>query len=250
MKNLGVQLYTIREYMQTKEEIAESFSKLKGLGYTEIQTAGMTIEAEEFLNLAKKNDLKIIGTHSDYDRIINDTDKIIEEHKLFGTTNVGTGGMGASYRKSAETIKDYIKEVNNVAEKLSKHGMKFTYHNHSFEFKKYDGKRMFDMLIEGFDKDNVSFVFDTYWVQHGGGDIIDWMERLAGRIDILHLKDMGVNDEGPFYAEILEGNINFDKVMKTAKDIGVSHFVVEQDVCPGNPFDSLKLSAENIFRKY
>lgn len=51
---------------------------------------------------------------------------------------------------------------------------------------------MMDVLVDGLDPKTTSFVLDTYWVQHGGGDVRAWMEKLAGRIDILHLKDMGM----------------------------------------------------------
>lgn len=49
--------------------------------------------------------------------------------------------------------------------------MKFTYHNHSHEFIRLEnGKTAMEMLMEGLDSKNTTFVLDTYWVQHGGGD--------------------------------------------------------------------------------
>ena len=105
------------------------------------------------------------------------------------------------------------------------------------------------MLVDGLDPKTTSFVLDTYWVQHGGGDVIAWMNKLAGRIDILHLKDMAMADK-QYITEIGQGNLNFDGIIETAEKIGVKHYVVEQDTCPGDPFDSLKISYDYIKSKY
>ena len=112
-----------------------------------------------------------------------------------------------------------------------------------------DGKLIMDMLIEGLDPINTGFVLDTYWVQHGGGDVRYWIEKLAGRIDILHLKDMAKSDgnEPPQYiTEVGNGNLYWEGIIETALRTGVKSFVVEQDTCPGDPFDSLRKSADYL----
>ena len=94
------------------------------------------------------------------------------------------------------------------------------------------------------------------WVANAGADVRYWMEKLAGRIDILHLKDVKVirNEEGKYVntmAEIGNGNIWWDGVMETAKKIGVKSYVVEQDAnfIDGDPFKSIAASAEYL-KKY
>ena len=106
-----------------------------------------------------------------------------------------------------------------------------------------------DYLVELLDPQNVSFVLDTCWVAHGGADVRFWLEKLAGRIDILHLKDIE-----PFYdenrkvtqsfTELGNGNIWWDGVLEVAEKIGVKHYVVEQDRrwIGGDPFKSLQVS--------
>jgi len=252
IKKLGLQLYTIRDFMNDEEQIDESFAKLAALGYSEAQTAGCKIDHVKFAELAKKHGITIVGTHIGFDEIKNDPEGTMKLHKLWGTTNIGIGGMPGPARESEESLKTFIKEFNESAELLNKHGFKLTYHNHSFEFRKVGKHTMMDMLADGLNPKTTSFVLDTYWVQHGGSDVRAWMEKLAGRIDILHLKDMGIKDANPpqFITEILEGNINFDGIIPLAEQIGVQYYCVEQDICPGNPFDSLKISADNIKARY
>ena len=249
IKELGVQLFTIRDYMKDEESIRTSFRKLREMGYDIGQTAGFFVGAEKFAEIAKETGLKICGTHCGFNELIADPDKAMREHELLGTTNIGIGGMPGEARESLDALKAFIDKANEFAAYIAKSGFKFTYHNHSFEFRKFDGKTMLDYLVEGFDKDNISFVLDTYWVQHGGGDVRAWMEKLAGRIDILHLKDMGMADK-QFITEIGQGNINFDGIIETADKIGVKYYVVEQDTCPGDPFESLKISKKYIAERY
>ncbi len=246
IKKLGLQLYTIRSTMDTAENIRASFKKLRELGYEVGQTAGCAIDYAEYGKIAKEEGIEICGTHDKYDIMVNDIDLAIANHKALGTTNMGIGGCHAQ-KEGVAGIEKFIEQANKIADRAFEEGMKFTYHNHSHEFMLLEnGKTMMDMLVEGLDPKKTSFVLDTYWVQHGGGDVRYWIEKLAGRIDILHLKDMGRNENGPFITEVGHGNIWWKGVIETAEKAGVKYYVVEQDTCPGDPFDSLKFSADYI----
>ena len=249
IKKIGVQLYTIRKYMETAEDIKNSFAKLKELGYDEVQTAGCKIPYEDFGKYAKEAGITIVGTHDSFDMMLNDLEQSIKNHKALGTTNMGIGGA-LSRMKTEEDVIEFIKAANKIADRIYEEGFKFTYHNHSGEFIKFNGKTIMDMLVEGLNPEKTSFVLDTYWVQHGGGDVRYWIEKLAGRIDILHLKDMGRDNNGPYITEIGNGNLYFDGIIETALKAGVKYFVVEQDSCPGDPFDSLKISSDYIHARY
>lgn len=236
MKKIGIQLYTIRDWFVDEQKTEQAFKALADMGYTQAQTAGTYgyMSAEKFAECAKKNGIEIVGTHYDWNLIKNDLEGTIKYHDILGTKNVGIGGMPKEARESKEELLKFIDEVNGVAAKLGERGYKFTYHNHSFEFKKIDGKTIFDYLIEGFDKNNVTFVLDTYWLQHGGIDIRRMLERLEGRVDILHLKDMGAvagGDKGnqPYITDVGNGNIDFTDIVPLAESLGVKYFVVEQD---------------------
>lgn len=246
IKKLGVQLYTIRDYMKDAESIRESFKKLVDLGITQGQTAGCEIPYEEFGQIAKEEGIEIVGTHDNFDLMVDDFEQAYRNHQALNTNIMGIGGY---FNLEVPAIEEFIKKANTVCKKIGEKGGKFTYHNHSNEFIKLpNGKTMMDMLCEEFDSENGSFCLDTYWVQHGGGDVRHWIEKLAGRIDILHLKDMGKNKETQFITEIGNGNLYWDGIIETAQKAGVKYYVIEQDTCPGDPFDSLKQSVAYLKR--
>ena len=251
MKEIGLQLYTIRDFMKTEEDIRESFQKMRKYGYTQGQTAGCAIPYADFGRIAKEEGIQIVGTHDNFDMMVNDFEQSLENHKLLDTTNMGIGGK---HYNSVYEVEDFIEKANMVGEKAARNGMKFTYHNHSHEFHKWEnGKTTMDMLVEGLDPDTTSFVLDTYWVQHGGGDVRYWIEKLAGRIDILHLKDMKralVKDNVQQITEVGNGNLNWELILDTAEKTGVKYYVVEQDTGYAvNCFRSIKQSADYL-RKF
>jgi len=238
-KNIGLQLFSVRNHMEDLEGVRYTFKRLAEIGYTEAQTAGVfPCDIKDFAAAAAENGIKIIGTHYGFPSNIDNIDDYIALHKTLGTTNAGVGG--GSYGKTKEQVLNYIDKVNAVAEKLAANGMKFTYHHHSHEFAKISGTRVIDYMIDGFDKNNVSFVLDTYWLQHAGCNVNAWIERLAGRVDILHLKDkevaLGENDG--HITEVGSGNLDFESIIKTAEATGVKHLCVEQDTWPLG-FDSI-----------
>lgn len=250
-EKLGVQLYSIRDYMFDPGLADMAFGRLAELGYTEAHTAGNDFDAQTFVDLLHKHGISIIGTHVDFEEIKNDPEKTMELHRMWGTTNVGIGGMPFPARKDLDELKQFIKDFNACAELYAKNGFRLTYHNHHFEFMRIDGyKTLMDYLYEGFDPATTSFVLDTCWVSAAGGDVADWMEKLRGRIDILHLKDLRLEKKEnkyyvPTYTEVGYGNLSWDPIMAKAEEIGVKHYVVEQDGSWTNgAFNSLRMSAE------
>lgn len=248
INKIGLQLYTIRDFMNTEEDIRASFRKMKEIGYDVAQTAGCEIPYADFGRIAAEEGIEICGTHDGFYEMLENPEHAMENHRLLGTTNMGIGGINTS---TPERVAEFIENANKLANAIYPHGFKFTYHHHSDEFIRFeDGKTAMDMLVEGLDPEKTSFVVDTYWIQHGGRDIRQWIEKLAGRIDILHLKEMGRSAEagGPFITEIGNGGIWWEGVIETAVKAGVKYFVVEQDTCPGDPFESIQKSADYLKR--
>lgn len=251
IKKLGVQLYTIKPFMQTEDDIKKSFEKIKKLGYDIAQTAGFpVIPYEDFAKYAKDAGIKIIGTHEAFDHHFEKTEQSMENHKILGTNNMGIGGFFPGENLAA--WKTFIEKATALAEKIKPHGYNFTYHNHSHEFIRLeDGRFVMEHLIDAFSKyDNMTFCLDTYWLQHGGVNVLEWMDKMSGKVNIFHLKDYKRFFEGPDICEIGAGSMNWEDIIKKAEEIGVKYYVVEQDRCPGNPFDSLKMSSDYIHANF
>jgi sugar phosphate isomerase/epimerase len=245
-KRAGAQLYTIRDYAKTPEDINDSLRKIKEIGYTTVQASGLgPIPADELAAIARSHDLKIVITHMPYARFVDDLDGLIKEHHTLGCGIAGLGGLPEEFR-SAEGYVAFAKNFSAIADELGKNGLKFSYHNHHFEFQKFDGKLGMDILVEQTNPETFLFTLDTYWVQVGGGDPSVWIRKLKGRVDAIHLKDMTIIDEKQIMTEIMEGNLHWPEIFMASEEAGVKWYLVERDSGPTEAFDSLRISYENL----
>lgn len=237
---IGAQFFTLRDFCKDTDSFAESLKKVADIGYKTVQISGTCQYEPEWLKgELEKNGLECVLTHIPADKLQNDPAKVAKDHDVFNCKYVGLGSFGFNEEKN---IDDFIRIYKPVTSTLKQAGKYFMYHNHDGEFKKFNGKIVLENLAEAFSPDEMGFTLDTFWVQAGGGDPAQWIEKLSGRVPCIHLKDYAY---GRKMAVIGEGNINFDRVFEKAESAGTKYMLVEQDDCNGeNPFDCLKCSYE------
>ena len=243
---IAAQMYTLREFTKTPADIATTMKKVRNIGYEAVQLSALgPIAPPELKSILDGEGLTVSSTHISFDRMRDDPEGVIEEHRILECKHTAIGGMPTDYR-NAEGFHKFAKEASEVAKKLAEGGLTFSYHNHSFEFEKFGDKTGLEILRTESDPRYFNLEIDTYWVQHGGGDPADWIMKCKGRIPLLHLKDMTNKAGQQLMAEIGEGNLNWPAIFEAAGDAGVEWYLVEQDICQRNPFESLAISLRNL----
>ncbi len=243
MINIGAQLYTVREKMRTPEEIRCTIRKIKEIGYGSVQLFGSLELIKNCVEACKLENVGIVGILTDLPACQRDEKELL---KICRENNIPDLGISSSPEEYADPWA-YIERVNAFARKAVNAGITFSYHNHGHEFVKItEDKTAMELFLEGFDKECVSFMPDTYWVHDGGYDVRYFLEQTGPRIKILHLKDLKRMEQGHFFAEVGNGNLYMKGILKTAQSCGVRNFIVEQDECDGDPFESLRLSYQNL----
>ena len=247
---IGAQMYTIREFCQTPEDTVKSLEKLAEIGYRYVQYSGCgPMDPKELKAACDRVGIEVIITHSPYDRIIDDTDALIEDHNMMGCDYIGLGSMPKYARVDKAGLEAFFKVIEEPIKKIKAAGKRFGYHNHAFEFCKMKDRLIFDRLLERFPADDLGIILDTYWVQQGGADIYQWIKKLEGRLYCVHLKDQGVQEDGksPMMMPVGEGNLNFPDIIKAFEAAGAEYAFVEQDKCNGeDPFECLRRSFEYL----
>lgn len=245
---IAAQLYTVRQFTQTPADIAKTLRKVREIGYEAVQVSAFgPIDKKELRRILDAEGLCCASTHIKFEEMRDDTSRVADEHKLLGCDYPAIGGMPASYRNPAG-FHQFARDASDVAARLAEHGLTFGYHNHSFELQRLDDRTGLDILIDESDPKTVTFEIDTYWIQHGGGCPAAWVRKVAGRIPLLHLKDMAILDGEQVMAEVGEGNLDWPGILSAARESGVRWYFVEQDVCQRDPFDSLAMSLRNLRR--
>ncbi len=244
MSKIGVQLYTVRSEMG--KDFEGSLQKIAAIGYKEVEFAGYydrtPQQVKEILN---RYGLEAPSVHAPLTDIQTKFDKTIEAAKIIGHRLIVCPWLADKDRKTIDDYKRHAATFNKAAEACKKAGLEFAYHNHDFEFFPIDGKMPFDVLLADTDKNLVKMELDLYWVKKGKQDPLAIMSKNPGRIVAFHVKDMDNTPKG-FFTEVGRGVINFKEIFAQSKKAGVKYFIVEQDQCPGSPFDSLKISYDYL----
>ena len=238
----GLNLYSIHKLLQTEEEFLDTATKLKAMGYSYLQYSGGPYEPDRIRRVSEATGLPIVLTHVPMDRILNDTDKLMEEHASFGCRNIGLGSIPIHSLLSDDGVineadcKAALQKLEQAGAHMAKNGFRFFLHNHQFEFMRMsNGERIFDYILAS--TPHINITLDTYWLQYAGMDILATVEKLKGRIGCVHLKDYKIvknldTDQfecRPAFECVGYGNMDFKSIVPKMKEAGTEYFLVEQD---------------------
>jgi len=260
-KHIGLQLYTVRDHMQA-DPIA-TLAKVAQIGYNSVEGATYTgteqfygMAASAFAKLLKQNGLIMPSSHyrlgeelingsTQRGTLLNDWARAVDD-----ATTVGLKYMVCSYLADTErgTLDHYKKladDFNTAGEICKKAGIQFCYHNHDFEFIQEGGKYPYEILLANTDKNLVKMEMDIYWVTKAKQNPIALINENPGRFPLWHLKDMD-NTANQMFTEVGSGIIDFKEIFKHTRKAGLKYFFVEQDKCPGEPYESITKSLKYI----
>ena len=236
---LGLQTYTVRDKIQDRESAFSLMRAIKDIGYECVQLAGNAVTLKNCMDACKSAGLKVVGILSSAAFLNESFDFVVELADGARPFDIGI----SSGIKTEDEAKELVSTANELARRFCKLGFTFSYHNHSNEFiNPANNGTLMDILIAGFDQEYVTLMPDTYWLQHGGVDVRAFLEGLSGRVNILHLKDMKRGSDGPTFAPLGEGNMNFPGILSVARAIGATNYIVEQDTCEGDSLECARQS--------
>ena len=250
---IGVQLYTLRDHCKDVESFTKTCAWVSGQGIREVQVSGVGIEdPTQIRQVLDHHDLTCTVTHRGLDAL-RDVDETLEYHRTLGCKYAAVGGF---FDKEAgqDGWKAFADEFSALADTFTAQGLQLGYHNHSHEFAPFSGdpaainpKETPMWLLFERCSSNVWFEIDTYWVAHGGADPADWIDRVRGRIPVVHFKDMTIDSNRvQKICEVGAGNLNWSRIVESCKAAGVESYMIERDDGDLDPFTSLKISIANM----
>ena len=260
-KDIGLQLYTVRDAMQA--DPVGTLGKVAALGFNTVEGATYTgdekfygMDAAAFSKLLKGNGLSMPSSHYRLGEelangqpvngtILHNWDKAVENADAVGIEYMVCAWLSEQERGGIDHYKYIAEQLNKAGERCKKAGIQLCYHNHDFEFQSQNGTVPYDVLLNSTDKNLVKMEMDLYWVTKAGQDPLALFNQHPGRFPLWHLKDMDSTPEHGF-TEVGNGTINFKNIFAAKDKAGLKYYFVEQDKTPGDPFDSIKKSISYI----
>ena len=250
LRTIGVQLYTVRSVLPQKP--AETLAAIEAIGYREIEAtyAGL----DRIWPSIRATHLKAVSVHLD-NTLMNagkedDLARAIEQARKWGFAYAVFPYVPPAERGGLDKFRSLTDKLNRAGEKCRAAGLRFCYHNHAFEFEPMEGTTGFQVMVDRLDKNLCGFELDCFWVSVAGHDPVEMLQKLSGRVPLLHLKDKAPGTPVMYnetvaraaFKEVGNGVIPWPAVLRAAASAGVEHYFVEQDQTPGDPVDSLRQS--------
>jgi sugar phosphate isomerase/epimerase len=241
---IGLQLYTVRRELQ--KDFEGSLARIAALGYREVEFAGYYERTPQQVKaILDKNNLTAPSAHTQLQAMRENLDKSIEAAHVIGHRYLVLAYLTPEERKTLDDYKQVIESLNKAGEACQKAGIQLAYHNHDFEFPPIDGVVPYDLMLKETSAKLVKMELDLYWIIKAKQSAAKYFAAHPGRFALAHVKDMD-NTPKQFFTEVGRGVIDFKQLLPQAKKAGVKHFFVEQDECPGSPFDSIKISYDYL----
>lgn len=233
---IGVQTYSFRNYFP--KNLVSTLDRVQAMGIKEVELFMGKVPPEEMKKLCDERGLSIPSTMVDFDVLRDNPQEAVRLSKLLGTEYISCAWIPHEVGNfTFKDAKEAVRVFNNAAKVLKENGIKFTYHPHGYEFKKHEDGTLLDYIFAKTPTGFVYFEMDTYWITFGGGDCVEWLQKHPNRWKLMHLKDMkkgtpkdltgqsNVNNNVPLGT----GELDFPAIIKTAKEVGVEHFFLEDE---------------------
>ena len=229
-QKIGLNMYSLRDLCGDESALNDTFASVRKIGYRYVQISGISsVEPDAIANAMRANDLAACATHLSWDRFTDETDAVIELHRLYGTTHSAIGGLPQEYF-STDGLTRFVEEATDVLPKLRAAGLDFSYHNHNHEFAHYEGAPWIDGLYKLGAPLGINFEVDTYWVVAGGADPVAYMNRFGESMSIIHVKDMIVTPKREQrFSPVGSGNLNWAGIFEVVRSAPIEFVIVEQD---------------------
>jgi sugar phosphate isomerase/epimerase len=234
---VGLQLYSLRE--QFKKDVPGTLDEVKRFGIKYVELAGTyNLKPEEFKAELEKRGLEAVSGHFPYERFRDDVEGIAAEAKALGLKYAGCAWITHQGDFDEKTCREASAVFNHAGEALAKHGIKFFYHTHGYEFQPHGQGTLFDLLMTETNPKNVNYEMDIFWIVHPGQDPVKLLEKYGRRFQLMHLKDMKkgtptglltghtdvTND-----AALGTGQIDLPATLRAAKKARVKWYFIEDE---------------------
>ncbi|UQA74642.1 sugar phosphate isomerase/epimerase [Sphingobacterium siyangense] len=253
-KEIGLQLYSVREEIGKNPNFDQILQKISALSYTGVEAAGYkdgklyNLSPQEFKAKVEKAGMKVISSHAtktlsdrelasgDFTESLKWWDECIATHKAAGMKYIVTPWMDVP--KTLKDLETQCRYLDAVGAKCRQQGIVYGYHNHSHEFRKVEDKVMYDYMIEHTNPENVFFEMDVYWAVMGQVSPVDYFNKYAGRFKALHIKD---------HREIGQsGMVGFDAIFNNSKVAGLQYIFVELEETRNDIYTGLQQSIDYL----
>jgi sugar phosphate isomerase/epimerase len=248
--NFGVQLYVFRALLA--KDFDGTLAQIAAIGIKDVEFAGFYGRtAKEIRSSLSNAGLRAIGAHcltanmsdDEIGKTIDFCHEVGMPYAIASVPSIKPGtdpGSGKAPGNPFEHIEleDFqwsAERFNVMGARVRDAGMRFAYHNHNIEARKYGNVVAFDAVLRLTDPTVVGIEFDTGNFIAGGGDPYPYFEEYPHRFELAHVKEWTTpftptfTANFPKYAAFGQGKTDWKKMLDALNKAGVKEVFIEQD---------------------
>jgi sugar phosphate isomerase/epimerase len=238
-EKIGLQLYSLRAQLQTN--IPATLDEIKSWGITNVELAGTyNLTPEQFKAQLDERGFNAFSGHFPYARLRDDIEGVARDAQILGLKYVGCAWIPHDDNKpfDEKTCREAAAVFNQAGAALAKHGMKFFYHAHGYEFQPFQDGTLFDLLMRETDPKFVNFQMDVFWIVHPGQNPVALLQKYPKRWLLMHLKGMRESTPTGILTghsavtndvAVGTGKIDYAPILQAAKKIGIKWYIIEDE---------------------
>lgn len=233
----GMVSYTYRNSF--KNNVAATLDTIKALGITDMEFSNLFGKtAAELRGLLDERGMHCSSFGVGYPDLLNKLPEVGQNAKTLGAKYVRVAWVPHDGPFTLDLAKKTVADFNRFGKQLKdEFGLTFCYHNHGYEFEKYENGTLFDYIVKNTDPNYVSFELDILWTVFPGQDPVALLNKYGKRFQLMHLKDLRKGVVGnlsggtPVENDVAlgTGQIDLPAVLKAAKKAGVQHYYIEDE---------------------
>jgi sugar phosphate isomerase/epimerase len=168
-------------------------------------------------------------------------DQIFEDAHIWRFDYVGISYNGNETdselrgRSYLDRFRIFADRFNRAGQRARSAGLKrLLYHNMPFGFTPSDGTYGHQLVWDALDPNNCAIQLDVYWVKLSGHDPVSLLQKLSGRVKVMHMKDMPdglpigyVHPRPEDIVDIGSGSLDWPAILRAAESAGVENYTVE-----------------------
>lgn len=221
----GIQLYTVREVEQSLPALLE---RVADAGLDGVEFAYRITDVDDPDAVAETLDrtgLAAAAAHVSIDDLEDDPAETVAFYEQFGCDRLVVPYLPEEDFADAEAIAATADRLDALAEQVADHGAGLAYHNHTHEFATLDGDR--EAFVAFLERSDVDIEFDVGLATHAGADPVAYLDRLEGRVPLVHLTDTVVDDEDRTHADLGSGAVDVEACVDAARGAGTEWLIAE-----------------------
>jgi sugar phosphate isomerase/epimerase len=274
MPRIGVQMMMLKSKVEESGPY-EVLRRLQAIGFSAVEVSQIPMTSANVAEMRRAKDelgadFGALSAGLDAglnDSLVSDYTKIVDDAHSLGASRLRIGMMPFAAMASHEALLEFCRQAEEVAARLVDDGLTLYYHNHHLEFAQRGDSTILDIIRA--EAPTMRLEIDVHWVQRGGRDPVRTLQKYAGLVDLVHLKDYRIGELPPTafealqagdytafmqaftgvvqFGEVGEGNLEWTEIIDQAIASGAEYLLIEQDDQYGrDPYDCLQTSHDNL----